>query len=80
MPTTTTTTVAATGTAIFKSTQSGIQGKSILTPGDSLIGAIVPRIQKNNDFTFMVISFAPQYTNHNNGNNYDQNCCHYGDY
>ena len=46
MPTTTTTTVAATGTAIFKSTQSGIQGNSIFTPGDSLIGAIVPRIQK----------------------------------
>lgn len=51
IPTTTTTTVAATGTAIFHSTQSGIHGNSILIPGKSRAGAIVPRI--NNDLPLL---------------------------
>lgn len=49
IPTATTIIVAAMGTAIFKSTQSGIQGNSILTLGKSRIGAIVPRNKRENE-------------------------------
>lgn len=47
-PTTTTTIVAHIGTAIFKSTHSGIHGNSIFISGASLTGAMVPAINKNN--------------------------------
>lgn len=42
IPTTTTTIVAAIGTAMFKSTHSGNHGNNILTSGASLTGGIVP--------------------------------------
>lgn len=80
IPTTTTTTVAATGTAMFQSTQSGIHGKSIFMAGMSLAGAIVPRIQHTFHCTFVIVSFATQHTDHDNGNNNDQDGSHYGNY
>lgn len=81
MPTRTTIIVAATGTAMFRSTHSGNHGNNILTSGDSLIGGSVPadRERKNgNHFTFMVVAFSAQHTYYDNGHDNDKDDGHGG--
>lgn len=84
IPTIITTTVAPTGTATFKSTQSGIQGKNCLTSGMIFSGgATVPkRINKEvvSYLTFVVRWFSTQHTDDYNRNNYDQNGGNYRNY
>lgn len=67
---------------MFQSTHSGIHGNSILIVGESRAGAIVPIGQKDktDNCTFVIIPFAAQHTDHNNGNYNDQHGGYYGNY
>lgn len=80
IPTKITTIVAPIGTAIFRSTQSGIQGnKNCFTSGISLAGGgamvAVKRKKKNTHIiTFMMWRFPAQNTYNDYSDNYNQDC------